>query len=103
MFPEEKELVVQKTPNIRLSIPGVSNIGRLASDPSDDVIGLHCDGEHGHPPQERNIIIPITKMAANNSMMFEPYPGSNLVYNDFEILETEVDRFFHFYGNRCLH
>ena len=104
LCPGEKEIVVQKTPNIRIGIPGVSNIGRLPeTDPSPDFIGLHCDGEHGHPPQEKNIIVPLTKMTSTNSLFFEPRPKSGLPCTHYELLETDPGKFFYFYGNGCKH
>ena len=56
LFPGESKLVIQKVPNIRFHIPGNSNIGRKSSDRFDDIIGLHHDGEFGHPQEEYNIV-----------------------------------------------
>lgn len=104
LCPGEEKIVIQKTPNIRIGIPGVSNIGRLPeTDPSPEIIGLHCDGEHGHPPQEKNILVPLTKMTATNSLYFEPRPKSGVPYDEYELLEADVGQFFYFYGNQSKH
>ena len=103
MCPGEKEVVIQKTPNIRVGVPGVSNIGRLYTDPCPEIIGLHCDGEHGHPPEEKNIIIPLTQMTSTNSLYFEPYPMSGLTVTEYQNLDTDEGSFFYFYGNGCRH
>ena len=59
LFPNEKYLVIQKTPNIRFHLVGYSNIGKRETDTSKDFIGVHYDGEFGHPETEINIIFSI--------------------------------------------
>jgi hypothetical protein len=80
LFPLEKNLVIQKTPNIRFSFPTSAAIGNwnkdIRMDPipiqtTSDIIGLHCDSDFGHHFAEMNFIIPVTPMYDSNSVYYE--------------------------------
>ncbi len=103
LYPNEEYLVIQKTPNIRFHLPGYSNIGSRDTDKSKDFIGVHYDGEFGHPDTEINVILPITKMFDTNSIYYEPEPNSNLNYNEYNCLKLKENEFFTGYFNKCNH
>lgn len=103
LFPGEKYIVVQKTPNIRFHLPGYSNIGRLPSDPNDGIIGLHTDRQFNHPVSELNIILPITDMFGTNSIYYEQVSESTEDIDKFTSLELRKNEFFTAYLNGCRH
>tara|TARA_B100001093_G_scaffold518986_1_gene605886 strand:- start:1680 stop:2411 length:732 start_codon:yes stop_codon:yes gene_type:complete len=103
LYPKEEYLVIQKTPNIRFHLPGYSNIGSRDTDKSKDIIGLHYDGEFGHPETEMNVILPITNMFDTNSIYYEKEPNSNLDYNKYNNLMLKENEFFMGYFNKCNH
>ena len=82
LFPNEKKLVIQKTPNLRISFPYLTAIGKNKEDP-ENIIGLHCDSDFGHHFEEINFIVPITNMFCTNSIYYEPITNNN--YTDEEI------------------
>ena len=103
LYPKEKYLVIQKTPNIRFHLPGYSNIGSRETDKFQDIIGVHYDGEFGHPDTEMNIILPITKMFDTNSIYYETTPNSKLNYDKYNNLILKENEFFMGYFNKCNH
>ena len=103
LYPKEQYLVIQKTPNIRFHLPGYSNIGSRDKDESKEIIGLHHDGEFGHPETEINVILPITEMFDTNSIYYETTPNSNLDYNLYNNLRLKENDFFMGYFNKCNH
>jgi hypothetical protein len=103
LFPLEDKLIVQKTPNIRFHLPNCSNIGRRETDQYKDVIGLHYDGEFGHPLEEMNVVLPITEMFDTNSIYYEEFPRSlNDVYN-YSSINIKKNNFFMGNLNQCNH
>lgn len=102
LFPEETHIVVQKTPNIRFSLPDNAAIGYDKKDP-DNIIGLHCDSDFGHHHTEMNFIIPITPMFQSNSIYHETHPESNTNPLDFENLTLETNVFAQAYFNKIHH
>lgn len=103
LFPNEKRLVVQKTPNIRFSLPETAAIGFDKNDPK-DIIGLHCDSDFGHHFTEQNFIIPITKMFDSNSIYHEPFIGSGIEPKNYEcLLLNETNKFVNSYFNKIKH
>ena len=55
------KVVVQKTPNLRISFPDSTAIGKHKHERKENnVIGLHKDADFGHHEDEINYIIPIT-------------------------------------------
>ena len=103
LYPKEQYLVIQKTPNIRFHLPGYSNIGSRETDKSNDIIGVHYDGEFGHPDKEINVILPITEMFDTNSIYYESEPNSNLDYDKYNNLRLKENEFFMGYFNKCNH
>jgi hypothetical protein len=103
LFPNETKLVYQTTPNLRISFPGSSAIGRRSSDPCMDVIGIHSDDEFNHANEEINFILPITAMYETNSLYFEPTLHSGIDPNDFVELNLNTKELFICYFNKLRH
>ena len=100
LFPDEKQLLYQTTPNLRFSLPNSTAIGRRSdSDPSPDIIGLHKDSDFGHAKEEINIIIPITEMFDTNSVYYETELGSQ----EYENLQLKQNEFFIGYLSQLNH
>lgn len=102
LFPNETHLVIQKTPNIRFSLPNNAAIGCDPKDPA-NIVGLHCDSDFGHHHTEQNFIIPITPMFESNSIYYEPHINSQTHPNDFERINIQPDHFIHAYFNKLRH
>ena len=102
LFPEEQHIVIQKTPNIRFSIPENAAIGFDPNDP-ENIVGLHCDRNFGHHHTEQNFIIPITRMFDSNSIYHEPFPSSNTDPANFENLVLNTNEFANAYFNEIKH
>jgi len=103
LFPKERYILVQKTPNIRFQLPGYSNIGKLDSDPYDWVCGLHKDRQFNHPKSEWNFILPITKMYKTNSIYYEENPNSNQRIEDYKSFDLNENEFYKTKLNSCYH
>jgi hypothetical protein len=103
LFKSETILVIQKTPNIRFHLPGCSNIGKRETDKYEDIIGLHNDSEFGHPEEEINVVLPITKMFETNSIYYEEYPNSKIDVHNYSNLNLNKCNFFLGYLNKCNH
>jgi hypothetical protein len=103
LFDLEEKLVVQKTPNIRFHLPGCSNIGKRTTDQYKDIIGLHYDGEFGHPQEELNVVLPITDMFDTNSIYYETCPNSMTDVYSYPSMELKKNMFFMGYLNQCKH
>jgi len=98
------KIVVQKTPNLRISFPNTTAIGKhLNENESDNVIGLHKDSDFGHHESEVNFIIPLTDMFDTNSIYYEPYIRSGLSTDEFLNLKLSSDEFFICKFNQLLH
>jgi len=102
IFHNEK-LIVQKTPNIRFHLPNCSNIGKRDTDPSSDIIGLHCDSEFGHPEEEVNFIYAITDMYGTNTLYYEPQIYSNIEPQDYTNLKLNSGDIWHGKLNKLRH
>jgi hypothetical protein len=90
-----KKIVVQKTPNLRISLPNLTAIGKHSyENENDNVIGLHKDADFGHHEDEINVIVPITKMFDTNSIYYEPYIESNISTDNYLNLNLDTDEFF---------
>lgn len=98
------KLIVQKTPNIRISFPDSTAIGKREDENVlDDIIGLHKDSDFGHHESEINFIIPITEMFETNSVYYEPYEESNLPKDEYLNLKLNTNEFFIGKFNKLLH
>ena len=102
LFPNESQLVIQKTPNIRFSLPDNAAIGCDPKDP-ETIIGVHYDGYFGHHTTEQNFVIPITRMFETNSIYHEPYVNSNIPPHQFESLTIDTTHFAQAYFNKIIH
>jgi hypothetical protein len=96
LYPNEKKLIIQKTPNIRISFPNASALGKDPNDP-ENMIGLHKDSDFGHSIYEMNYIIPITKMFSSNSIYYENETTG------FSNLDLETNEFCEIYLNQINH
>jgi hypothetical protein len=103
LFPDELNILVQKTPNIRFHLPNCSNIGKRITDIYDDIIGVHYDGEFGHPTEEINVIVPITDMFDTNSLYYESDPILNTNVYDFNNLKLKQNELYLGNLNKCKH
>jgi len=101
-FPEETKLVVQKTPNIRFSIPNTAAIGFDPKDP-ENIVGLHCDSDFGHHFEEMNFVVPITHMFGSNSIYYEPNINSGIEPINFENLVLNENEYVQAYFNKLRH
>ena len=102
LFPEETHLAIQKTPNIRFSLPNSVAIGRDPQDPI-NIVGLHSDSMFGHNEHEMNFIVPITPMFSTNSIYYEPFIDSNIIPQEYENLILNPDEFMQVYFNKLKH
>lgn len=99
LFPEETFLVVQREPSFRICFPNNTALGKREHETSDEIIGLHCDGDYGHPTEELNFMISITGQHDTNSCYIESSPGKG----DFAPLQIKKGQFVSFNGNQCRH
>jgi len=119
VLPEYK-IIVQKTPNIRFHLPNCSNIGYISNSKNvyPDIFGIHTDGEFGHPKNEINIILPLTKMFETNSIYYSSIPENShnrdntttqnpcsdvLDVYDYTNIVMDVHNFFVGNLNQCYH
>ena len=102
LFSNNGPVIVQKTPNIRISFPNSTAIGKHEKD-TYNTIGIHKDSDFGHHPDEINIIIPITSMFDTNSIYYEPTENSNLPIHQYNNLKLNIDSFFVGSFNKLLH
>jgi len=103
LFPNENNLVIQKTPNIRFHLPNCSNIGKRDSDIYDEFIGVHTDSEAGHPNEEINLVIAINDMFDTNSIYYEKEPNMNIELEQFNNLKLKTNEYFIYNFNQCRH
>ena len=104
LFLDEDKIVIQKTPNLRISFPNTTAIGKhIYENENDNVIGLHKDSDFGHHEDEINIIIPITNMFETNSIYYEPEINSNISTDYFINLKLKTNEFFVDKFNKKLH
>jgi hypothetical protein len=99
LFPNESSLVIQKDPGFRVNSPENTALGIKDDESDDGPIGMHCDADYNHPPEEFNYIIALTDMVETNSLYIESSPGSN----DFKNLIMNNNEFCYFWGNKCRH
>jgi len=103
LYPNEK-ILIQKTPNIRISFPESAAIGKhITEDEKDDIIGYHCDSDFGHHHTEMNFIIPITPMFNTNSLYYEPTVNSELSPKEYKNLVLSRNQLFQCYLNKQRH
>ena len=98
-----KKIVFQKTPNIRMSLPNLTAIGKYEDNENFEIIGLHKDSDFGHIEDEINFIIPITKMFNTNSIYFEKSINSNDLIDNYQTLKLNENEFFRGYFNQIKH
>lgn len=100
----DSKIVVQKTPNLRISFPKLTALGkRKEEDKKDNIIGLHKDSDFGHHEEEINFIIPITDMFETNSIYYEPFFNSDLPKYQYINLSIKTDEYFTVKFNQLLH
>ena len=89
-FQNERKLIVQKLPNIRIHVPGAQAVKRWHHD---------SDENHNHPLGEINVIVSLTKMSGNNSVWRESKPG----LGDYAPFELDENMMVFWNGNTCNH
>jgi len=89
MFPDEKYIIYQSYPSIRIQY---SN--SIAIPPHKD-----SDYLSNHPLYEKNFIIPITEMKNTNSIYIESEEDKK----DFKSITLNPSELFYFNGNTCTH
>lgn len=94
LFKNETHILYQTTPNLRISFPNSTAIGRLNTDYNDDIIGIHTDSDFGHSVDEINFIIPLTDMFDTNSIYFQHYINSEENLNEYLNLKLKPNDFF---------
>jgi hypothetical protein len=99
---KNKPILIQKTPNLRISFPNLTAIGKSQID-NDETVGLHNDANFGHSEHETNVIIPLTKMYDSNSIFFEPAINSNIDVTEYNNLKLDEDQIFIGYFNKLNH
>lgn len=99
LFPNETEIIVQTAPSFRIHFPNNTALGKRSDQDDNEIIGLHCDGDYGHPAEEINFMLSITGQSGTNSCYIESAPGMG----DFRPLDIKKGELCIFYGNRCRH
>jgi len=94
-----EDLVIQKEPSFRVCVPNNTALGRCDTDTDSEIIGMHCDSDYNHPPEEINFMITITGQEGTNSCYIESQPNKA----DFFPVKLDRGQFMSFYGNRCRH
>ena len=88
-FPNEKYMIFQTFPSIRLQF-----MESVTIPPHKDI-----DELSNHPLGEKNFLIPITKMYKTKSINIESAPDKK----DFKSIELNPGELFYFNGNTCTH
>ena len=88
-FPNEKYMIFQTFPSIRLQF-----MESVTIPPHKDI-----DELSNHPLGEKNFLIPITKMYKTKSINIESSPDKK----DFKSIELNPGELFYFNGNTCTH
>jgi len=94
-----EDIVVQKEPSFRINLPNNTALGKCSTDTDSDIIGMHCDGDYNHPPEEINFMLSITGQEKTNSCYIETQPNKG----DFYPVKMNKGDFMSFYGNKCRH
>ena len=82
----------------RVSVPNNTALG-LRNDDVNEKIGLHCDSDYNHPPDEYNYIVAITELWDSNSVWMESSPNKG----DFYPIRLYWNQYIQFYGNKLRH
>lgn len=105
LFKDEIKILYQTTPNLRISFPNSTAIGRTPNDDiNSNIIGVHKDSDFGHSIEEVNFIIPITKMFDTNSIYHQRETGSrepleeycNIILNTDQFLMAKFSQLYHY-------
>ena len=96
----DSEFVVQKDPCFRICLPNNTALGkRQGVDTTNEKIGVHTDGEYGHPTSEINFMLSFGSQYDTNSCYVETQEGSN----EFKAITLNYGEFYSFYGNKLRH
>lgn len=89
LFPNEKALVYQSFPSIRIQF--INNM----------TVPPHCDSDSigKHPIGEKNFLLPITEMIKSKRLFIESEPNKG----DFQGIDMEYGDLLYFNGNKCIH
>lgn len=94
-----EDIVIQKEPSFRINLPNNTALGKCTTDTDSEIIGMHCDGDYNHPPEEINFMLTITGQQETNSCYIETQPNKG----DFFPVKMDKGQFMSFYGNKCRH
>jgi hypothetical protein len=94
----ENDFIIQKEPSFRIHLPNNTALGKKETD-QNEIIGIHCDGDYGHPAEEINFMLTITGQEGSNSVFAESEPNKG----DFVSVTINRGQFVSFYGNQCRH
>ena len=94
-----EDIVIQKEPSFRINLPNNTALGKCITDTDSEIIGMHCDGDYNHPPEEINFMLTITGQEETNSCYIESQPNKG----DFYPVKIEKGQYMSFYGNKCRH
>lgn len=94
----QSDFIIQKEPSFRIHLPNNTALGKKTTD-KDEIVGIHCDGDYGHPAEEINFMLSITGQEGTNSVYTESEPNKG----DFSSVHIERGQFVSFYGNKCRH
>jgi hypothetical protein len=79
----------QRVPTLRVQLPDAQAVSGQS----------HRDGDHNHPDGEVNVLIPLTRMFATNTLFLESRPGRG----DYRFVELEIGQVLVFDGRNCAH
>ena len=95
LFKNETQILYQTTPNLRISFPNSTAIGKTQNDDiNSDYVGVHTDSDFGHSNDEINFIIPLTDMFDTNSLYFQNGINSQEPLNEFLNLKLNTNQLF---------
>lgn len=95
----DEDIVIQAEPSFRIHLPNNTALGRCTTDTDSEIIGMHCDADYNHPPEEINFMVSITGQEETNSCYIESQPNKG----DFRPVKINKGEFISFYGNKCRH
>jgi hypothetical protein len=96
----DTEFIVQKDPCFRICLPNNTALGkRTIVEEGNDRIGMHTDGEYGHPSNEVNFMVSFGYQRDSNSC----YVETGINSNEFKPIEMNYGEFYSFYGNKLRH
>ena len=88
LYPNESFIIYQKSPALRISLPGNKSVGEM-----------HTDFEYNHPEEEINFWLPITTLNEINTVWHESKPN----LGDFKPILIKSNEIAIVNFNKCRH